>query len=416
MAMTTSIFNSQSPATRSLIWYPSTLEETKLPPPGDLSRPSASGHLPRDQASQQQPDHFSGNNPAPLNLPAPLSPRVLPRPHRPMIWANFGPDQLHYETPAASDAPRNELDGSPDHADELAPVPGPSMDQLFRPRPEEMQLAALHHSAIPRFPNPWPDTARPLLPAMPAAIFPHPIYRHPLVDRIFSVTPAERERHRQLWTLIPDFLAHTFPSTGRSVSSHRRDYVRHRSLRGRPHLWTGSVCHLCGLVRHPGRACWRDTLGNGHLRPCAYCGGSDHALQVCLVLHSGCNHCHHRGHIGSMCSLLSEVGWMHHFVRFAPYGLYTGTESRGPVEGMFGFGVLNNEGDLTPRLLNLVREASEHIRITVGMMSSSRSTYRMSMIQVLDPYLLLANVHVRRAQIIAQARRRDLGNDEDLED
>ena len=107
---------------------------------------------------------------------------------------------------------------------------------------------------------------------------------------------------------------------------------------------------------------------------------------------------------------------MHHFVRFAPYGLYTGTESRGPVEGMFGFGVLNNEGDLTPRLLNLVREASEHIRITVGMMSSSRSTYRMSMIQVLDPYLLLANVHVRRAQIIAQARRRDLGNDEDLED
>ena len=249
-------------------------------------------------------------------------------------------------------------------------------------------------------------------------IFPHPIFRHPLIDRIFTVTAQDREIHRRLWTEIPDFSLHTFPASGRSVSSHRRDYVRLRTSRGRPNLWTGTICHLCGLLRHPGRSCWRDTMANGHLRPCAYCGGSDHALQVCLVLHAACSTCHHRGHITSMCQLLSETGWLHHYMRFAPYGLYTGSEPRGPMDGIFGFGILNDETQVTPRLSQLIDRSANHVRITVGMMSQNRLEYRAAIVHVLEPYFLLARAHVRRARIIAQAKYRDLGiaGDQDGDD
>ena len=184
---------------------------------------------------------------------------------------------------------------------------------------------------------------------------------------------------------------------------------------GAINFWMGTLCHICGSLRHPRQTCVRPSCRSqpSMPRPCPYCQ-EDHGIAICVMLHTRCKNCHNLGHFPALCRAHTRHEWYHHFLLFVHLGLLTGTNELGPQLGRFGFGYVGQSVSEHPTIQRLEQEAVEKIKGTWSMLSDSRKEYVRKLAFVLDSYYLVPLMHVSRAQMILLLRGGHIGDPENF--
>ena len=112
-----------------------------------------------------------------------------------------------------------------------------------------------------------------------------------------------------------------------------------------PHTFLGPMlCHQCGQKKHGSEPClvtvWKQggALPRNKTMPCLYCRSRQHAVEVCCYLHHRCSGCRLLGHVQVECQDRSPEVWKRMYLECTNYGVLTGRNPYGPVQGCFGLG------------------------------------------------------------------------------
>ena len=261
---------------------------------------------------------------------------------------------------------------------------------------------------IPRFPSPWRYVPPPeiLPPANTSRSVNDSLHYHPLVDRPFEGSFSQHAVHRRLWEHLPPARAFML-KTPRGVPLKRihHNHFRTRRGMGSTRFWLGSLCKVCGQLRHLPRACILRVLPSNPAAtlPCSYCR-KQHPVAICVMLHTRCQRCDRLGHYPSLCDQHSPKEWYAYFLQYVHLGLLTGTNELGPELGRFGFGPTGKDVSDSAKIRILEAAASRKIQGTLIMMSNKRKEYVHKLSFVLDPYFLVPETHVARARLILMLR------------
>ena len=104
---------------------------------------------------------------------------------------------------------------------------------------------------------------------------------------------------------------------------------------------------------------------------------------------------------------MDQRGWLFHFLLGARYGLFTGTQDGGPMEGAFGFGLVRDVIYQDREILNYIVLYGDDIHNTRAMLRRQEKQYVDSYSAVLDAHFLVPFSHVRRAALIKRAKHQE---------